>query len=78
MPDVEKEQGQTATICFEATLLQIGSWTLLRLPASASVKLPSRGMTMVQGTINRNLCTEPTVSQNGVLREPTQAAGHMG
>jgi hypothetical protein len=52
MPDVEKEQGQMATICFEVTLLQIGSWTLLRLPASASVQLPSRGMTMVQGTIN--------------------------
>ncbi len=40
------------TIRFEASLFKIGSWTLLRLPKSASAKLPSRGMTMVQGTIN--------------------------
>jgi len=39
-------------IRFEASLFKIGSWTLLRLPTSASAKLPSRGMTMVQGTIN--------------------------
>ena len=41
-----------STIHFEATLFSIGSWTLLRLPESASAKLPSRGMTMVEGTIN--------------------------
>ena len=41
-----------STIRFEASLFRIGSWTLLRLPKSASAKLPSRGMTMVQGTIN--------------------------
>ena len=41
-----------STIRFEAKLFKIGSWTLLRLPKSASAKLPSRGMTMVQGTIN--------------------------
>jgi len=41
-----------STIYFEAKLLTIGSWTLLRLPESASAKLPSRGMTMVEGTIN--------------------------
>jgi hypothetical protein len=29
-----------------------GSLTLLRLPKSASAKLPSRGMVMVEGTIN--------------------------
>lgn len=40
------------TIRFEAKLFKIGSWTLLRLPESASAKLPSRGMTMVAGTIN--------------------------
>lgn len=49
------------TIRFETKLFKIGSasksnaaaaWTLLRLPESASAKLPSRGMTMVQGTIN--------------------------
>ena len=41
-----------STIRFEAKLFKIGSWTLLRLPKSASTKLPSRGMTMVVGTIN--------------------------
>ena len=39
-------------IRFEAKLFKIGSWTLLKLPKSASAKLPSRGMTMVEGTIN--------------------------
>jgi len=47
-----KEKGNMSTIRFEASLFKIGSWTLLRLPKSASAKLPSRGMTMVQGTIN--------------------------
>jgi Bacteriocin-protection, YdeI or OmpD-Associated/Domain of unknown function (DUF1905) len=41
-----------STIHFNAKLFKIGSWTLLRLPESASAKLPSRGMTMVKGTIN--------------------------
>jgi hypothetical protein len=41
-----------STIRFDASLFKIGSWTLLRLPKSASAKLPSRGMTMVQGTVN--------------------------
>src|SRR5689334_13867981 len=40
------------TIRFEAKLSQIGSWTILRLPKGASAKLPSRGMTMVEGTID--------------------------
>lgn len=39
-------------IRFEAKLFRIGSWTLLRLPKSASAKLSSRGMTMVEGNIN--------------------------
>ena len=39
-------------IDFEAKLLTINSWTILRLPESASAKLPSRGMTMVSGSIN--------------------------
>src|SRR6476646_12293053 len=47
-----KEQGNRSTIRFEAKLFKIGSWTLLRLPRSASAQLPSRGMTMVEGTIN--------------------------
>jgi hypothetical protein len=41
-----------STIHFNAKLFSIGSWTLLALPKSASAKLPSRGMTMVEGTIN--------------------------
>jgi hypothetical protein len=41
-----------STILFETTPLQIGDWTILRLPGSASAKLPSRGMALVEGTIN--------------------------
>jgi hypothetical protein len=36
----------------QAELYEIGSWTLLRLPETASAKLPSRGMVMIDGTIN--------------------------
>ena len=39
-------------IRFETKLFKIGDWTILRLPENASLKLPSRGMTMVSGTIN--------------------------
>ena len=41
-----------STIRFEAKLFKIGSWTILRLPESASMMLPSRGMVMVKGSIN--------------------------
>ena len=41
-----------STIQFEANLYTIGAWTILRLPERASAQLPSRGMTMVAGTIN--------------------------
>ena len=41
-----------STIRFETTLFQINDWTILRLPVSASAELPSRGMTMVSGTLN--------------------------
>ena len=41
-----------STIRFETTPFRIGDWTILRLPESASAKLPSRGMTLVEGTIN--------------------------
>jgi uncharacterized protein DUF1905 len=41
-----------STIRFETTLFTINSWTILRLPESVSAQLPSRGMTMVSGTIN--------------------------
>jgi hypothetical protein len=39
-------------IRFDTTPLKIGDWTILRLPEHASAKLPSRGMTLVEGTIN--------------------------
>jgi hypothetical protein len=41
-----------STIRFEATLLKIGDWTILRLPESASAKLPSRGIALIEGSIN--------------------------
>ncbi len=37
---------------FQATPFKIGSWNILLLPESVSVKLPSRGMVLVKGTIN--------------------------
>ncbi|HYW01062.1 MAG TPA: DUF1905 domain-containing protein, partial [Candidatus Acidoferrum sp.] len=55
---IAKKQGNKSTIRFKAKLFRpkatekTGSWTLLTLPKNASVKLPSRGMTMVEGTIN--------------------------
>jgi len=36
----------------KTTLFSIGPWTIVRLPQDASAKLPSRGQTMVKGTIN--------------------------
>jgi hypothetical protein len=39
-------------IRFQAKLAVVGSRTILRLPEAASGKLPSRGMSMVEGTFN--------------------------
>ena len=39
-------------IKFETKLYKINSWIILHLPVSASALLPSRGMTMVAGTLN--------------------------
>jgi hypothetical protein len=39
-------------ITFKTKLFTIHSWTILRLPENVSAALPSRGMTMVSGTIN--------------------------
>jgi hypothetical protein len=39
-------------IRFQVKLTAIGSQTILRLPEAASSKLPSRGMSMVEGTFN--------------------------
>ena len=41
-----------SAIQFTTKLFTINSWTILRLPEEASAKLPSRGMTMVKGTLN--------------------------
>ena len=35
-----------------AAAAKVGSWTFLTLPKNASAKLPSRGMTSIEGTIN--------------------------
>jgi hypothetical protein len=47
-----KVQDNMSKIFFETKLFKINSWTILRLPESASAQLPSRGMTMVSGTLN--------------------------
>lgn len=39
-------------ISFKTKLYKINSWTIVHLPKEASAKLPSRGMTMIEGTIN--------------------------
>jgi hypothetical protein len=57
-----------STICFETILLKIGGWTLLRLPESASAQLPSRGMALVEGTINGVL--------SKIVLEPDGKGGH--
>jgi hypothetical protein len=41
-----------AKIRFRARLSAIGSHTILRVPKAASGQLPSRGMSMVEGTLN--------------------------
>jgi hypothetical protein len=47
-----KNQENKSTINFETKLFKIHDWTILRLPTDASSKLPSRGMTMVKGSLN--------------------------
>lgn len=39
-------------ISFKTDLKKINSWIILHIPEEVSSKLPSRGMTMVKGTIN--------------------------
>lgn len=41
-----------STITFQARLEAIGSQTILRLPKAASSSLPSRGLSLVEGTFN--------------------------
>ena len=40
------------TITFQTNLSTINSWLILKLPKSASIQLPSRGMVFVKGTMN--------------------------
>jgi hypothetical protein len=46
-------------IRFQAKLTAIGSQTILRVPESASSHLPSRGMSMVEGTFNGHAFQAP-------------------
>jgi hypothetical protein len=39
-------------IAFEAVPYSINAWMIIKFPKAASAKLPSRGMAMVEGTIN--------------------------
>lgn len=39
-------------IRFEAEIYELNGWRILRFPKYASEQLPSRGMLMIQGTIN--------------------------
>ena len=41
-----------SSIEFKATLTEINSWLIAKLPQTASSQLPSRGQVMVKGTIN--------------------------
>jgi hypothetical protein len=41
-----------STISFKTPLLEINTWNLVLLPKDESAKLSSRGMVMVEGTIN--------------------------
>lgn len=41
-----------SSVAFKTTLYKINNTVILRLPEDASAKLPSRGMTMVEGTLN--------------------------
>src|SRR6204780_5811164 len=56
--NVDQLQETKSTILFKAKLFRpeatekSESWTRLTLPKNASAKLPSRGMTMIEGTIN--------------------------
>src|SRR6202142_1168111 len=53
-----KGQETPAPIYFRGKLVRpeaagkVGSWSLLTVPRNASAKLPSRGTTMVEGTID--------------------------
>ena len=62
------ERTAAQTIRFEATLYTIDESTILRLPETASEKLPSRGQVAVQGTINDH--------EFQTVLEPDGSSGH--
>lgn len=41
-----------SALTFQTRLFTVNSWTILKLPENISAKLPSRGMTMVSGSLN--------------------------
>jgi hypothetical protein len=49
---MNQDSSEISIIRFETTPLKIGDWMIFELPESASAKLPSRGSTMVEGTLN--------------------------
>lgn len=57
-----------STIYFKAVLRKIGGWTLLRLPKNASAQLPSRGLALVEGTVNE--------VYTKIVLEPDGKGGH--
>jgi hypothetical protein len=71
----------TAKLFQPAAPTKAGSWTFLTLPKDASAKLPSRGMTTVEGTIN-GIAFRATLEPDGqkshwlkVNRKLSKAAG---
>lgn len=57
-----------ATIRFDAAIITIKDWLILKLPLSASSQLPSRSQVMVSGTMNDFRFTAPL--------EPDGRGGH--
>ncbi len=46
------KSNKQVTISFKAKAFSIGDWTIIKLPAKESAKLPSRGQNMVKGSID--------------------------
>lgn len=53
-----------STIQFEAKILEINGWNILRFPGHASKTLTSRGMVMIKGTLN-HVNFEATLEPDG-------------
>ena len=64
----------TATLLRPEETAKAGSWTFLILPKDASAKLPSRGMTTVEGTINA-FPFEPRSSQTAKKATGSKCTG---